>query len=75
MTPRQRNLDAIAEIAQAHLYTVEDIIGPRRFKHLVTVRRKCIWMLRDKGYSTTEIGRIMNRDHSSIVVALQKGKV
>jgi IS30 family transposase len=31
-------------------------------------------MLREKGYSTTEIGRIMNRDHSTIVTSLQKSK-
>jgi chromosomal replication initiation ATPase DnaA len=28
--------------------------------------------MRGKGYSTTEIGRIMNRDHSTIVHSLQK---
>ena len=75
ITPRQRNLSDIAEIAERNHYTVEDILGPKRFKHLVAVRRLCIYMLRDKGYSTTEIGRIMKRDHSTIVVALQKRDV
>lgn len=75
ITPRQKNLNDIAEIAEAHCLTVEDILGPSRFKYLVNVRRKCIYMLRDKGYSTTEIGRIMNRDHSTIVNSLQKRAV
>lgn len=75
MTPRQANLLEIAAIAKEHCFTVEDILGPRKFKHLVTVRRKCIVMLREKGYSTTEIGRIMGgRDHSTICHALQKSK-
>lgn len=64
----------IEAIAKEHCFTVEDILGPRKFKHLVTVRRKCIVMLREKGYSTTEIGRIMNRDHSTICHALQMSK-
>ena len=74
MTPRQANLLEIEAIAKEHCFTVEDILGPRKFKHLVTVRRKCIVMLREKGYSTTEIGRIMQRDHSTICHALQMSK-
>ena len=74
MTPRQANMLEIAAIAEAHCFTVEDILGKRKFKHLVAVRRKCIVMLREKGYSTTEIGRIMQRDHSTICHALQMSK-
>lgn len=75
MTPRKANLLEIEAIAKEHCFTVEDILGPRKFKHLVTVRRKCIVMLREKGYSTTEIGRIMGgRDHSTIVHALKMSK-
>ena len=74
MTPRQKNLDEIEAIAKAHCFTLEDILGPRKFKHLVAVRRKCIVVLRQKGHTTTEIGRIMNRDHTTIVHALQKSR-
>lgn len=72
MTPRQKNLKAIDTIAQQYGYTVEDILGQKRHRHLVFVRNLCVFMLRDKGYSTTEIGRIMHRDHSTIVHALNK---
>ena len=75
MTPRQSNMLEIEAIAKAHCFTLEDILGKRKFKHLVVVRRKCIVMLREKGYSTTEIGRIMGgRDHSTIVHALKMSK-
>lgn len=74
MTPKEKNLAAIEAIAQEHKFTVDDILGTRKFKPLVKVRRKCVVMLREKGYSTTEIGRIMNRDHSTIVHSLQKSK-
>ena len=72
MTPKEKNLADIGEIAYKYGFTVEDMLGPRRFKKMVAVRRECIAMLRAKGYSTTEIGRIMGgRDHSTIVVSLQ----
>jgi chromosomal replication initiation ATPase DnaA len=73
MTPREKNLNDIEHLAEGYGYTVADILGPKRHRHLVFVRNLCVFMLRNKGYSTTEIGRIMNRDHSTIVHALNKG--
>ena len=75
MTPRQANLLEIEAIAKLHCFTLEDILGPRKFKPLVAVRRKCAVMLREKGHTMTEIGRILRRDHTTIVHALQKSKV
>lgn len=72
MTPREKNLKDIEHLAEGYGYTVEDMLGKSRFKRVVAVRRLCVLMLREKGYSTTEIGRIMNRDHSTIVHALNK---
>jgi chromosomal replication initiation ATPase DnaA len=72
MTPREKIHAAIGDIAQQHGYTVEDILGKSRMKHLVAVRRLCILMLRERAYSTTEIGRLMDRDHSTIAHALNK---
>jgi hypothetical protein len=73
MTPRQKNLDAIDAVAQQYGYTVGDMLGRSRLKRVVAVRRLCILMLREKGYSTTEIGRVLGgRDHSTIVHALNK---
>jgi chromosomal replication initiation ATPase DnaA len=74
MTPRQANMLEIEAIAKAHKFTLEDILGPRKFKPLVAVRRKCAVMLREKGHTMAEIGRILRRDHTTIVHALQKSK-
>jgi len=74
MTPRQANLLQVEAIAKAHCFTLEDILGPRKFKPLVAVRRKCAVMLREKGHTMTEIGRILRRDHTTIVHAQQKSK-
>lgn len=72
MTPREKNLAAIDVIAQRHGYSLADILGRSRTKRLVHVRRLCVLMLRRKQYSTSEIGRVMCRDHSTIVHALNK---
>ena len=72
MTPREKIHAAINDIAEPHGYTVDDILGPSRLKHLVSVRRDCVLMLRGRGYSTPEIGRLMNRCHTTIVHALNK---
>lgn len=74
MTPRERNLAEIDAIAEMYDYTLADILGKSKNRTLVKVRRKCVVMLREKGYSTTEIGRIINRDHSTIVHSLQKSR-
>ena len=74
MTPREQNLADIEAIAKKHRFTLEDILGKSRFGPLVKVRRKCVVMLREKGYSTTDIGRIMNRDHSTICNSLNKSR-
>jgi chromosomal replication initiation ATPase DnaA len=74
MTPRGRNLAEIDAIAELHGYTLADILGKSKQRPLVEVRRKCVLRMRNKGYSTLAIGRIMNRDHSTIVHSLQKSR-
>jgi chromosomal replication initiation ATPase DnaA len=73
VTPKEKTLADIATVAAPYYYSVEDILGPSRYKRLVYVRRLCVSMLRQKGYSTVEIGRIMNRDHSTICTSLKSG--
>jgi len=42
MTPIERNLAEIEAIAKEHRFTLQDIIGKRKFQPLVKVRRKCV---------------------------------
>lgn len=72
MTPRERNLTIIDHIASDYGYDRTEVLGPRKFKELIEIRHHCIKLFREQGFSTTEIGRIMNRDHTTIVHALQK---
>lgn len=72
LTPREKNLADIGRIASRHGFTADDILGPSRTAKLVRARQDCVTMFRDRGHSTTEIGRIINRDHSTIVHTLQR---
>jgi chromosomal replication initiation ATPase DnaA len=72
VTPREKNLAEVAAVAADYGYTLDDILGPRRTKHLVSVRLECIKTFRDRGLSTPQIGRILNRDHTTICHALNK---
>jgi hypothetical protein len=73
-TPRELNMDDIDVIARRRKLHREDILGPSRYKKIVDARHECIALFRSRGLSTPAIGRIMQRDHSSIVHALQQIK-
>jgi len=71
-TPRERNLADIGLVALRHGFTRQDILSTCKTKKLVLARQDCIAMFRSRGLSTPQIGRIMGRDHSTIIHALQK---
>lgn len=53
-------------------YSVEDIMSKRRKHSVVEVRHICMWVLRKKTNNTMkDIGRYFNRDHSTVVYAVQ----
>ena len=72
LTPRERNLADIGLIALRHGFTRDDILGPSKHRPLMLARWECVAMFRRRGLSTPAIGRIMQRDHSTIVHALQR---
>ena len=69
--PRVRNV--IAWVAHDHKVSVDDIIGPRRFKKLVIPRRaamravRCMIMANCQPPSYPQIGRWFNRDHTTVL--------
>jgi chromosomal replication initiation ATPase DnaA len=48
------------------VYTRNEILSPRRQSELVDARQFIAKGLRAKGYSFPKIGKVMNRDHTSI---------
>lgn len=59
-------------VAAQHGLTVDEIIGPSRYAHLIAARRDVVARLQGR-YSLALIGRWMgNRDHSTIIAYTKK---
>lgn len=68
-------LKIMQEETQFSGVSVEEIKGPRRTREIVQVRDCVIRRLRDEmGLSLVAIGRILNRDHTTIVASLKRTK-
>ena len=60
----------IAEICARHLVSVEDVRGPSRAQSIFNARKAIVVALDAAGKSSVEIGRIVNRDHTSVLAML-----
>lgn len=67
MTPRERYLADIGLIALRHGVTREDVLGRSRVGRIVEARQHCYWHFRERGRTFQQIGKMMGRDHSSVV--------
>jgi hypothetical protein len=62
----------LRDVAKRHNLTIDQLIGPRRHRHLVTARIEAYHLLRGLGYTLPQIGHRMNRDHTTILHGLTK---
>lgn len=69
MTPRERHLAEIGQIAKRHGVTAFDILQHRgkRSEKLASARRDVAVHFRAKDYSWPKIARIVSRDHSTVI--------
>ena len=74
-----RARDIIAEVAAAHQLRIADLVGPSHSRRIVQARHEAIWRCRqvmtDEGknrFSLPFLGRMFNRDHTSIHYAARK---
>lgn len=65
-TPKQERLDRIAAIAKRFRVSVDEITGERKYAQVIRARRAVAVMLRGEGLTTPQIGRYINRDHTSV---------
>lgn len=66
-------LGLVEQICKAYHVTAAEICGRGRTKNVSRARREVWWRIRhdpNTRFSTTEIGAIFGRDHSTIVLAL-----
>ena len=74
MTPAQQTRLIIAEVAERHGITVEQIMGDSRKRHISWPRQEAMYELgrRSKWMSLTAIARFFGRDHTTILHGIRK---
>lgn len=70
LTPELRS--SITHILLAHNLTWEQITGTGKIRPYVMCRRSIVWLLHCQGWSSPRIGRLMKRDHSTVLHALNE---
>lgn len=70
----RRERQILAEAAERHGLTVEDLTGLSRKQKVVVARWEVMRALRDLGRSTPRIGQILNRDHSTVIHGLRESQ-
>jgi chromosomal replication initiator protein len=75
-SPKQSNMSVeniIKVVADEYNLSSNDLKGKKRNKKIVTARHIAMYLAREMTeYSTTEIGREFNRDHSTVISAYEK---
>jgi chromosomal replication initiation ATPase DnaA len=65
----------ITEVSRLTMVHVDDILGDSRMRHIVTIRHAYWYLLQQNGFSLSEIGRMNNRTHSTILAGINNAKV
>lgn len=71
----QQTIDRVLRVvADAHGYTVEALVGPRRQRGLVAARQQAMWLCRAlTGASLPEVARaIGGRDHTTVMHGVRR---
>lgn len=75
LAPKQPARTIIAEVAAEHQVTPADLIGHCRKPGYVKPRHIAMARIRNElGYSYPQIGKLFNRDHSSVIWAVRGGR-
>lgn len=74
-TPREIRMAVIEEVADRHGVPVEEVMGGRRDKRIAQARRASMAAIKARFPNDTlpMIGRLFNRDHTTVLHALRKG--
>lgn len=71
-TPRERINNLLGLVADLYGLTIADLKGPRRTRWIVSARHHAMWVLHNQRLSSTCIGRILNRDHSTVLNGIKR---
>jgi chromosomal replication initiation ATPase DnaA len=65
---------AIRRAAAIHGIPASEIMSPSRRRSTVVARDAAVMEARDAGYSLTEIGAVLRRDHTTIMLAERRAR-
>lgn len=69
---RYSGVQILAHTARLYDVNVEDIVGPSRLRRICEARWATMRAMEARGLSTTRIGQLLNRDHSTVVHGLRR---
>lgn len=65
----------LVKIAKAHRVSIDEVLGPSRQSFVVRARHACMVHLSEReGFSSTTIGHLLGRDHSTVLYALKRAR-
>lgn len=65
-------LDRLLDIAKHHNVLLDDVLSTNKSRTIMRARVACYLLLRNLGLSYPEIGKIMLRDHTTILYAVKR---
>lgn len=65
-------VDTIAQVAAEYGLARADLTGPSRLPHICAARWEAMRRMRAKRLSTSSIGRLLNRNHATVVHGLRR---
>lgn len=69
----KRELLGLAEkVARTHHVTVHELLGRKRSQAVRKARRALYQALVDEGFSSVEVGDLLDRDHTTVLASLKK---
>lgn len=72
--PILRMSEITAQIASAHLLTVTEMRGKSRERHIAWPRQEAMLAMVEEGFSLQQIGRFLNRDHTTVMTGARAAK-
>jgi len=70
-----RIADIVTLASEMALVNRQAILGRSRVHRVVRIRQACMAVARENGHSLCQIGRVMNRDHSTVSHGIDKAGI
>lgn len=72
ITPKDRYRHIISNVAKAYGFTYQDMVGRCKTYQRVVARQHCYFALVNLGLSYSAVGRLMDRDHSTVMHGVEQ---